>query len=465
MPNNDANSAHLQEVNEEIYKRNLELAVVNKTLSLLRKLYQISLLSLDPAAISEKISETVRVDLNMEVVGVFLYEKEKDELIPFKFSYSDRFSAAFRRLKLDQIQFQQAAKTGFLKDILTSPQMQTIDDIGLIWAGKVDEGELKKISDQSHLKTAILYPLITGDRVIGLLLLGINRSYESLSHFEKDSINSFNDVVAVALDKALLYKQLQIANEQLRALDKARAEFISIASHQLRTPPATIKWYINAVLSGDFGKIADDMKAALERINVTNNAQIATIDDLLNASRIERGKLEFFFEKASLEPIVSDLAMQLRPLAGMKKLSLEYAPPKSPLPELVMDKEKIRQVINNMIDNAIKYSKQGSIKVSLAQEDQNLVVRVEDNGKGISPAEVNTVFDKYSRGHDSATHATGLGLGMYVAKIIIEQHHGKIWAESPGEGKGSTFIFSLPIHSELKATTIDLVAEQGSPAA
>lgn len=254
----------------------------------------------------------------------------------------------------------------------------------------------------------------------------------------------------------VLSKQLSEANEQLKQLDKARAEFISIASHQLRTPPATIKWYLGAILTGDFGALSDELKAAIERTNVTNNAQIHTIDDLLNASRIERGKLEFFFEKAKLEPIVLSLVEQLRPLAEMKKLKLEYTPPAAAMPDILLDQEKVRQVINNMIDNAIKYSKQGSIVVNLKQDQDNLVVSVKDNGKGIAPDEITSLFDKYSRGHDSVTHATGLGLGMYVAKVIVEQHHGKIWAESPGVGQGATFLFSLPIHTDLKPTTVDL---------
>ncbi len=255
----------------------------------------------------------------------------------------------------------------------------------------------------------------------------------------------------------VLTKQLAEANEQLKALDKARAEFISIASHQLRTPPATIKWYLGAVINGDFGPLSEELKAALLRTNVTNEAQISTIDDLLNASRIERGKLEFFFQMGNIEPMVKVLMEQLEPLAQMKKQHIVYTPPQKPLPDILLDNEKVRQVVNNMVDNAIKYSKQGDIIVTLDQDSENIFVRVKDTGKGIEQSELQGVFEKYSRGKDSATHATGLGLGMYVAKVIIEQHNGKIWAESDGIGKGATFAFSLPIHSKIQPTaTVDL---------
>ncbi len=463
MADTPASGSNLQEINQEIYKHSLELAAVNKTLSLLRKLYQISLLSLDPASISEKVSETVRVDLNMEVVGVFLFEKKEEvsTLTPFKFSYSARFAKVTteQNFKLEDLKITEPEENEILHKVLMEKENGLTSSLKDLWTTSTYSKKLQALNDGSHIKTILLYPLVTQDKVIGMLMLGLNRSYDLLSDFEKDSIKSLIDVVAVALDKALLYDQLTIANAQLKALDKARAEFISIASHQLRTPPATIKWYVAAILGGDFGPLTDDLKAALQRTMVTNDAQIATIDDLLNASRIERGKLEFFFEESPLEPVVSALVEQMQPLAEMKKMSIEYRKPSMELPNIMMDKEKVRQILNNMVDNAIKYSQQGVIKVELKKVEDNLVVSVTDTGKGIAPEDVGKVFEKYQRGHDSVTHATGLGLGMYVAKVIVEQHHGKIWAESPGVGKGATFSFSLPIHNDVQATTVDLAQE------
>lgn len=252
----------------------------------------------------------------------------------------------------------------------------------------------------------------------------------------------------------LLTEELKEANIKLETLDKARAEFISIASHQLRTPPATIKWYIGAVLSGDFGNLTDDVKSALERVQATNNSQISLIDDLLNASRIERGKMEFFFEKADLAELAKVTYDQLIPQAQMRKIQLIYNPPIDPIPQVMMDKEKVRQVINNMVDNAIKYTKQGSVTMSIEKTPTDLVMKVKDTGRGVDPKIAPTLFSKYTRGKDAATAATGLGLGLYVAKVIIEQNHGKIWVESEGEGKGSSFIFSLPINSTLEETAV-----------
>lgn len=259
----------------------------------------------------------------------------------------------------------------------------------------------------------------------------------------------------------VLTKKLEDANEKLKALDQARSEFITIASHQLRTPPATIKWYLGAMLSGDYGKFKKDQQEILAKTNRTNNALISLIDDMLNVSRIERGKMEFLFEEAELLPLAQMTYEQLIPQALERKLELSFMPPKKPLPKIMVDKEKIRQVMNNLIDNALKYTKEGSVKVKLWQEGEEIKFSVTDTGKGISQEESSTIFEKFSRGKESVRQSAGLGLGLYVAKIVIEQHHGKIWAESPGIGKGATFIFSLPIHSDLKATTLlDLTQNQ-----
>jgi signal transduction histidine kinase len=252
----------------------------------------------------------------------------------------------------------------------------------------------------------------------------------------------------------ILAGQLESANTALKELDKARADFITIASHQLRTPPATIKWYVAAILSGDFGALLPDVKAQLEKVQATNNSQISLIDDMLNASRIERGKMEFLFEEVEVEPMAKMTYDQLMPLASMKGIKLIYNPPKTPLPKVMADIEKLRQVMNNFIDNAIKYTDKGTITAELFQEGDNIRFQVTDNGMGIKPELAPHLFSKYARGQDSVTHAQGLGLGLYVCKMVVDQHHGKIWAESPGEGKGSTFIFTIPIHNNLKATTL-----------
>jgi signal transduction histidine kinase len=248
--------------------------------------------------------------------------------------------------------------------------------------------------------------------------------------------------------------QLEDANEKLKALDQARSEFITIASHQLRTPPATIKWYLSALTSGDYGKFKKDQLEILNKATRTNNSQISLIDDMLNVSRIERGKMEFLFEPADLVTLAKITFEQLEPSAIDKHLKFTLKVPKKKLPSLMADKEKLRQVMNNLIDNAIKYTKEGTVEAKLETTPTEIIFSVTDSGKGISDTEKSGIFEKFSRGKQSVMQSSGLGLGLYVAKVVIEQHKGQIWAESEGPGKGSKFIFSLPINSGLSKTTL-----------
>ncbi len=449
MPNE--NDERLQEINQEIYKRNLELAVVNKTLSLLRKLYQITLQTLDPASLSEQVSQPVRADLNLEAVGVLMFDKESDSLIPFRFAKSERLLAVLKNLgfMFRDVPIPKVSEKPLLKQVVIEGKWGYTHNLADVWGGVIDTANLKILAKESNLKTILLYPLVTQGKAIGCLLLALNRDYEILSDFEKESIKSCVDVIAVGLDKALLYDQLQKANAQLKELDQARSELITIASHQLRTPPTTIKWYLSSLLDGDYGQVPDNLKQALENMQATNNALVADIDDLLNTSRIERGKMEYVFAETDMAKVTEQLFLQFQPLAKLKNLDLQYIPSSEKIPVLIADTDKIRQVVNNLIDNAIKYTEKGFVKIFLTQKNGNICVAVSDSGKGIKPEEKDKIFDKFTRGADSLYHSSGLGLGMYVAQMIAQTHKGQISAESEGMSKGSTFTLSLPIENGL----------------
>lgn len=250
----------------------------------------------------------------------------------------------------------------------------------------------------------------------------------------------------------ILTHDLAAANEKLRALDKARAEFITLASHQLRTPPSTMRWYLAAILDGDYGILNPELKDALSKTQATNNSLIALIEDLLNVSRIERGKLEFAFGPTDLTELTETTFAQLLPLAKLAKLKMVFKKPRHKMPIVTADKEKIRQVVNNLIDNAIKYTKTGQITVELDSDARNIFLRVRDTGMGLKPEDKKSIFEKYGRGTNSQGKSMGLGLGLYVAKLIVTQHGGELGADSPGPEKGSVFCFSLPLHRNTEAT-------------
>jgi signal transduction histidine kinase len=242
---------------------------------------------------------------------------------------------------------------------------------------------------------------------------------------------------------AKISQDLKKVNTELKRLDQEKSDFLSIASHQLRTPMTVMKGYISMITEGMFGEIQKDAKNALSKIYVSNQRLIKLVNDLLNLSRIERGKMRYNFQKDRVEKVVKDVISQLKPVAEQKGLFLDYEKPVSKIPEIIFDTEYIRQVIINLLDNAIKYTQKGGIKVSISTNPQKIILAVKDSGAGIATEEIGKIFKRYQRGLKQG--AKGLGMGLYIAKKIVDDHKGKIWAKSEGKGKGTTFFVELPI--------------------
>ena len=233
---------------------------------------------------------------------------------------------------------------------------------------------------------------------------------------------------------------------EVERLSNAKSEFISIASHQLRTPLTAVKGYISMILEGTYGQLAEKQARPLENVYKSNERLIKLVNDLLSVSRIESGKLKLEPQKTSIEEIISNVVEELKIEAKKKNIYLNWEKPHKPLPKILIDIDKTRQVILNIVDNAIKYTKQGGVTVSTKIQDSRLKIQVKDTGEGMTEKEISYLFESFSRGK-AGTHlySEGAGLGLYIARKFVEMHQGKIWAESKGKDKGSTFYIELPI--------------------
>ena len=260
--------------------------------------------------------------------------------------------------------------------------------------------------------------------------------------------------------------ELQRLYEEVDKLSRAKSEFLSIASHQLRTPLTAIKGYISMILEGSYGKFEEKSRPPLEKVYQSNERLIRLVNDLLNVSRIESGTLMTDFQKTSIEKMITSIIDELKIKADERKLYLNWQVP-SPrssaevhskssghiLPEIMADTDKLRQVIMNIIDNAIKYTEKGGITVRAELKDPSakwpqgkILIEIKDTGEGMEKEEMDNMFGSFTRGRAGAKHwVSGLGLGLYIAKKFTELHGGKIWVESEGEGKGSTFYIELPV--------------------
>lgn len=248
-----------------------------------------------------------------------------------------------------------------------------------------------------------------------------------------------------------LSNDLKRANAELKRLDKAKSEFISIASHQLRTPLTAIKGYISLILEGAYGKSAPEVNGALNKIFLANERLIQLVEDLLNITHIEAGRLEYHIEDVHLEKILKELYDMFTLRAQDKGLEFVLDLSDEQLPIIQADGSKLREVISNLIDNAIKYTKKGFVHVSVKYDKKTMRVIVEDSGVGISPESMKTLFAKFSRGTDSSkVYTEGTGLGLFVGKNLIESQGGHIFAESDGVGKGSRFVVEMLINKNKK---------------
>lgn len=247
-----------------------------------------------------------------------------------------------------------------------------------------------------------------------------------------------------------LAKELEEANVRLKKLDEAKSEFITIASHQLRSPITAIKGYSSMMLEGSFGRVPIRAKKMLKRVLQSTNRLMFLIDDFLNLSQIERGKMQYNFEKTDLKEMASGIVDEFKTIAVREKKDIEISLKIAETENFIamVDSNKIQQVFNNLIDNAIKYTEKGFVKINLYADDENgrIFFEVLDSGIGMDKETEALIFQKFTRAGENIfqVHTEGLGLGLYVSKEIIKAHNGKIYAKSDGPGKGSTFFVELP---------------------
>ncbi|MEI7777563.1 MAG: ATP-binding protein [bacterium] len=244
----------------------------------------------------------------------------------------------------------------------------------------------------------------------------------------------------------LLAKDLELANERLKELDQQKSEFVSLASHQLRGPLTALKGYASLILEGDFGEISEPVKEAVDKIFKSSTALAVLVGDYLDVSRIEQGRMQYDFSTFDFKELTKTVVEELKPVSDKAGLNVTFDFNVNDTYIIKADQGKIKQVLSNLLDNSIKYTPKGWIKVELSKKNPGSLIEltIQDTGVGIKPEVLPRLFEKFTRAPDaSKTNIMGTGLGLYVAKKMIESHNGKIWAESEGAGKGSTFHIEL----------------------
>jgi signal transduction histidine kinase len=334
----------------------------------------------------------------------------------------------------------------------------------MLVADELPEGEHRRLMEESGVR--VLVTLHTKDEFVGYLLLGDKLSGDIYSSQDTKLLEIVSKQLVVAIINAKSYTKIQEFNEtlqerveratarlrranaHLRELDVAKDEFISMASHQLRTPLTTIKGYLSMLEDGDAGEISGEQREFVDYAFSSSERMVHLISDLLNVSRLTTGKFMIEYEPTDVVALVEDEIRQLRNHAKAKGLEIKFDPPATELPKAEIDEGKTRQVVMNFIDNALYYTPKGAVVVTLDRVKDKIRLEVKDTGIGVPKAAREKLFTKFFRaGNAQMVRPDGTGLGLYLAKRVIEDQGGTIIFDSE-EGKGSTFGFELPIKAK-----------------
>lgn len=230
-----------------------------------------------------------------------------------------------------------------------------------------------------------------------------------------------------------------------KELEKAKDEFISITSHELRTPMSIVKSYLWMLQSDKGGELNEKQRKYVEKALSGTERMIALISDMLNVSRIEQGKIEFKKEKIDIREYLEDIREELEMKAKEKNLYLNIEHDAN-VKTIYADKQKLREVIINLVGNAIKFTDEGGITIKISEDESFTKIIVIDTGRGIAQNEMKHLFRKFERldnSYQTVAESGGTGLGLYIVKLYMENMYGKVEVASEGEGKGSTFTVSL----------------------
>lgn len=404
--------------------------------------------SLDVDEILKKIVKIVADVLDCAMV-VFLFKKGK-KLI-FGGSYG---------LKKEQFNnFYISLGSGITGAVAKTGKAEIVNDVAKDFRYIPHKRDLK--SDTfAPIKSEICVPIKFKGEVIGV----INAESDNLNHFSDEDLkllSALADQAAIAIENARYYekikkfnfvlkqkiekatKQLKDANIELQRLNQIKSDFVSTVSHELRTPLTSIQGYVSLMVDGDASNINSEQKEFLSIVKDESLRLTRLISDLLDISKIEAGKIHIGFNDFNLVDFMNNYKKEIQRMTLPKNIKTEMMIPKR-LPTIKADVDKIKQIFNNLITNAIKFSaKNTKLKIIVKHNINNIQVDVVDQGIGIAEKDVESIFEKFSQVDSKMTRvAGGTGLGLAITKHLVEAHGGKIWANSE-LGKGSTFSFTL----------------------
>ncbi|MBU1202967.1 hypothetical protein KKH39_02925 [Patescibacteria group bacterium] len=441
---------------KDLKQVNLALEDRNKFLTTMQVVINMVSRTLDLKKVNQMIADSIAKELGY-VGGILSFvDSEKKVLRVGAITSNENAQKAFRMLAQEPREYETNLENNYNLSAQTflNGKINFSDKMSDFLSPPVEKEAIDKIQEILGIKTVVGVPIFSEAKIIGVIQFYLPVKQDKISALDIEIMTALTNQVGIVSRNLKLYKNLQKANMdlqdaniRLRELDKAKSEFLSIASHQLRTPISAIKGYLSMMIDGDFGKIPPSISAVIANLFESSARLARLINIFLNVSRIESGRLKLEKKPIQINDMIESVMMELVNQANQKGVKLKYKKAKKAPPLILADADKLREVVLNLVDNAIKYTPEGKIDVMVEYDKANLKFLVKDTGIGIDPMEAKTLFRKFVRGSGVAQiHTGGSGLGLFIAQKIIKEHGGNIWVESEGKGKGSVFQFEIPIY-------------------
>jgi signal transduction histidine kinase len=457
---------------DEVKNATSDLQQRNRRLTVLRKLDNIILNTLDINDLSQKSVDLVSWEMGFNGALLVLIEQEKGKrrLRATALSSTPILTAALKMLPKSLTEYSLPwglDPSNLYYRSINERKPLTTSDFSDLYVPPLSPKLAKTLQTITHAKYVVVYPLLARDLPLGAISFDIPKPYAELTNDEKELIESFVDELGIAIDNRKLYLELQEKNAELKEtnmklkeLDQMKDELVSVASHELRTPLTVIKSYLWMALNKQTGALNEALTRYLERAYQSSDRMIYLVNDMLSASRLEGRRVELNMQSMDIRRVITDVVTGLVTKADEKNLKLYFNPPQGEFPNVMIDEARMIEILTNLVGNAVKYTQQGEIWVELeirdtasAEDEKNadggrkyLWVLVKDTGQGISQEDISRLFKKFGKleqGSYTRTAETGgTGLGLYITKELVKLHGGKIWVESE-VGKGSAFIFSV----------------------
>jgi signal transduction histidine kinase len=434
--------------------------VAKNTVQALWKITKVVLDTLDFSEVTQKICDSLLdelgyLNLGYRIIVLSLYDPEKNGLQRISLSQTPEAEAAVSAstIPFHDILIPLSATENICVKAYLDQKPYTSTNWQDILSPPLTPEAARTNQTAAGIKTSMVYPVIVKGKSVGTVILSMVKDYSEVSATEIDLIRGFTEIVGISVQNAKLYSDLEktknsldAANEQLKLLDKVKDEFISVTSHELRAPMTAIKSYTWLVTNDKAGPLEPKAREYLNKVYLSTERLIHLVNEMLDVSRIESGRIQLHPEDFTMEKLAEDVKDEFTAKIAEQNLSLELQFPQE-LPTVNADREKMHQVLENLVSNAIKFTPPGG-KITLTSRVNGnfLETSVIDTGNGIAPEDQQKLFIKFGRLENSliARTGTGSGLGLFICKQYVELHRGKVWFTST-LGQGSDFTFSLPL--------------------